>query len=162
MATKTSADAGAYFDKLARRLNAADGTGVEYGIRDEPHYSGLTTAQLARRLERGDPDRGLPARPFFEQAEEDMKTIAPRLLKRAVQQIQKGKSPARALDTLADAAREALVRAIDNFDDPSNAASTIKRKGRDDPLVSTGAMRDAADAVVVMDAGGDADRASDL
>jgi len=156
-----SADAGAYFDRLARRLNAADGAGVEYGIRDEPHYSGLTTAQLARRLERGDPDRGLPARPFFEQAEEDMRVISPRLLRRAVQQIQKGKSPERALDTLADAAREALVRAIDNFDDPSNAASTIKRKGRDDPLVSTGAMRDAADAVVVLDAGSSADMAGD-
>jgi hypothetical protein len=156
-----SADAGAYFDRLARRLNAADGAGVEYGIRDEPHYSGLTTAQLARRLERGDPDRGLPARPFFEQAEEDMRVISPRLLRRAVQQIQKGKSPERALDTLADAAREALVRAIDNFDDPSNAASTIKRKGRDDPLVSTGAMRDAADAVVVLDAGSNADMAGD-
>jgi len=152
-----AADLGDYFDRLSRRLHAADGAGVEYGIRDEPHRSGLTTAQLARRLGRGDTDRGLEPRPFFEQAEEDMRTIAPRLLKRAQQAIQKGKDPERSLETLADAAREAMVRSIDNFEDPPNKASTIKRKGRNDPLVDSGDLMRAADAVVVLDAGSDAD-----
>jgi len=157
----TTSDPGAYFDKLSRHMAAADGAGVEYGIRDEPHYSGLTTAQLARRLERGDEARGLEPRPFFEQAEEDMRVIAPRLLKRATQAIVKGKDPARALETLADAAHEAMSRAIDNFDDPPNKPSTIKRKGRNDPLVSRGDLLAAADAVVVMDAGSDADESEE-
>ena len=156
-----SADAGAYFDKLSRRLDAADGAGVEYGIRDEPHRSGMTTAQLARRLHDGDPDRGLEPRPFFEQAEEDLRTIAPRLQKRALQAIMKSKDPERALQTLADAAREALARSIDNFEDPPNKPSTIKRKGRNDPLVDHGDLIKAVDAVVVMDAGGDADHEVD-
>lgn len=154
-------DPGAYFDKLSRHMKAADGVGVEYGIRDEPHRSGMTTAQLARRLERGDKDRGLEPRPFFEQAEEDMRVISPRLLKRAQQAIIKGKSPLPALNTLADAAREALVRSIDNFSDPPNKRATIKRKGRNDPLVDQGGLIEAADAVVVMDAGSDADTGDD-
>lgn len=150
-------DAADHFDRLSKHLQAASGYGVEYGIREEPHYSGLTTSQLGRRLERGDPSRGLPARPFFEQAEEDLRTIAPRLLKQAAAAIMKGKDPERALGRLADASREALVRAIDTFTTPANAPSTIRQKGRDDPLVHRGDLMAAADAIVVSDAGDDAD-----
>lgn len=142
-----------FFDDLARRLDAADGVGVEYGIRAEPHYSGLTTAELGRVLHNGRRDGSIPARPFFAQAEEDLRVIAPRLLKRAQREIERGKDPRRALDKLADAAREALSRSIDNFTDPPNAPATIRRKGRNDPLVDRGDLIKAVDAVVVYDPG---------
>lgn len=138
-----------FFAKLARRLEAADGSGVVYGIRDEPHHSGLTTGELAEILQRGTRDGRIPPRDFMRVAAEDMEVIAPPRLRAAARALLKGKSPRRELEKLRDAAHESLVRAIDTFHTPENAPATIRSKGRDDPLVDTGVLRDAADAEIV-------------
>lgn len=46
-------------------------------------------------------------------------------------------------DKIGEAAAEDLKKVIDQWTTPPNSESTIAQKGRDDPLVDTGTMRDS-------------------
>jgi hypothetical protein len=60
----------------------------------------------------------------------------------AAQAALRGRDPRPALAKGRDAAHEAVVRAIETWTDPPNAEGTIKRKGKDDPLVDGGDLLD--------------------
>lgn len=140
-----------YFRLLARRLEAADGTTVEYGVRDEPHSSGMSAQQLAEILRAGTRDGRIPARDFMQVAADELEVLARPRLKAIARKLLKGESPRREVDKLVGVAEEAVVRAIDTFHTPANATATIAAKGRDDPLVDGGDLRDAAGAWVAGD-----------
>jgi hypothetical protein len=67
----------------------------------------------------------------------------------ALTAVYQGRSPVPALERLAEIIEAKLKADIDGFTSPGNAPSTIADKGRDDPLVDTGQMRDEAAARVV-------------
>ena len=135
--------------RIARQLEAAHGKSVVYGVRDEPHPSGMTAGELAEILIRGTRDGRIPPRDFMRVAADEIEVIARPRLRAIARKLLRGEDPSRELDKLSDAAREAVVRAIDTFHMPENAPSTQRAKGRDDPLVDLGNLRDAADAEVV-------------
>lgn len=72
--------------------------------------------------------RGSASRSSGSSAPRLVEVIAPPRLRAAARALLKGKSPQRT---------------------PANAPATIRAKGRDDPLVDTATLRDAADAEIV-------------
>lgn len=136
-------------DRVIRRLEAADGVEVVYGIRDEPHHSGLSTTELARILIEGTRDGRIPPRDFMAVAAQDVEVVARPRLRAIARKLLRGEDPSRELSKLSDAAREAVSRAIDTFHTPENAPSTVRSKGRNDPLVDLGDLLAAADAEVI-------------
>lgn len=60
----------------------------------------------------------------------------------------RSRNPNVALEKFADNLQTEFKRTISAFSDPPNAPSTIKSKGRNDPLVDTGEMLDQAAAWV--------------
>lgn len=134
--------------RIIRELEAADGVAVVWGVRDEPHHSGMTTGELAEILIKGTKDGRIPPRDFMQVAADEIEVIARPRLKAIARKLLRGEDPGRELVKLRDAAHEAVVRAIDTFHTPENAPATIRSKGRDDPLVDTGDLRDAADAEI--------------
>jgi len=134
--------------RIAARLEKADGAAVVYGIRDVPHYSGMSAAELAAILFRGTRDGRIPARDFFADAEDEIRRQAPQLCRRAARRIIRGLTVRQALEPLRAFCEDAIRDSMDNFKIPPNAPSTIRRKGRDDPLDDTGDLIDAAGAEI--------------
>lgn len=136
------------FEKLAERLAAADGVGVVFGVMPEAHPSGMPADELAAIHRRGTRDGKIPARDFMQVALDEVSVAGRRLLRQVSRDLLRGRSPRRTLEKLREVCEEAVVRAIDTFHTPPNAPATIRHKGRNDPLVNTGAMRDAAGAEI--------------
>lgn len=141
-----------YFDDLADRLDAMNGVGVEWGLSDAPHPSGMTAAALGRILYK--------RRDFFADADREVEGEMSRYFGRALEATYAGLSPARALEDLADVAASALYTSIDTYYAVPNAPSTIRRKGFDKPLYDFGDLLKCVIAVVVDDAGADAGEAA--
>lgn len=148
-----------YFDDLADRLAAVDGVGVEYGLDDSPHPSGMTAAQLGRVLYKGYEPAGIPARDFFADADRDVKNASTYYFVRFMHDLQGGRLSQRALDDLSAIAADALRSSIDNYTEIPNKPSTIRRKGFNKPLYHHGDLIDCVIAVVTQDAGADSDEA---
>lgn len=106
-----------------------------------PHPSGMSAAELAELQIKG--TRTSPPRDFWTPATAEADPIMREGLRRGLDRAVRGQDPRPALARAADAAHDVLVRTIDDFTDPPNAASTVQKKGRNDPLVDTGDMRDA-------------------
>lgn len=150
-------DLAAQMREIAARLERADGAAVVYGIRDVPHYSGMSAAELGRILFEGVPrspggvevgGQRIPARNFFQDAETMIEAETPRLSARAARRIIRGVTVRQALEPLRVFCEDAIKTSIDIFMDPQNASSTIRKKGRDDPLFDRGDLLDAAGAEI--------------
>lgn len=124
---------------LERRFRSLDGAFVEFGIAGE-HPSGLDAAALGTILTEGTDT--IPARDFLAVAADECKLAVDRAMRLAARVALRGQDPRPALAKGRDAAHEAVVRAIDTWTDPPNAAATIRRKGKDDPLVNKGDLLD--------------------
>ena len=118
---------------LSRRFRSLDGALVEFGVAGV-HPSGLEAGDLARIL--------IKKRDFLTVAADEAKGAIDRGLRLAASAALAGRDPRRPLAAARDAAHAAVERAIDTWQEPGNAASTIERKGRDDPLVDKGDLLD--------------------
>lgn len=118
---------------LSRRFRSLDGALVEFGVAGV-HPSGLEAGDLARIL--------IKERDFMAVAADEAKGAIDRGLKLAARAVLAGRDPRRPLAAARDAAHAAVERAIDTWQEPGNAESTIKRKGKDDPLVDKGDLLD--------------------
>jgi len=145
-----------YFDDLADRLAAIDGIGVEYGIADVAHPSGMSAAELGRILYYGTKDGRIPARDYLEDAEREVKMRSPVFFGRVLADAYAGRSPVRDLEDLADVAQQALYSSMQNYFRVPNAKATIRRKGFNDPLIHFGDLLEAVTAEVMWDAGANA------
>jgi len=145
-----------YFDDLADRLAAIDGAGVEYGIADEPHPSGMSAAELGRILYYGTKDGRIPARDYLEDAEREVKVQSPVFFGRVLVDVYANRSPIRDLEDLADVAQQALYTSMQNNFAVPNAKSTIRKKGFNNPLIHYGDLLGAVTAEVMWDAGANA------
>lgn len=126
---------------LSRRLAELDGAYIAVGLAG-PHPSGLDAADLGRILSEGTQDGHIPARDFMGPAVEGAALAVKKALREAQRAALKGQSPIPAMRRGAEAAHSSLVRVIDTFDTPGNADATIRKKGKDDPLVDKGDLLD--------------------
>jgi len=121
----------------------------ESGARAHPDADGATVADVARWQEYGtESDAGVeivPARPFMETAFQRAEQFKAHLRKAISDVIDQRADVPTALRTLGDAAVAAVHAAIDDSRSWAKplAASTIRAKGHDHPLVDSRTMRDA-------------------
>ena len=97
----------------------------------------ITVAEEAARNEFGDPNEGIPARPFMQLTADQNQDIWKEDLAAL---LQSGMTSEQALEAIAVIARDAVKATISNYTgpNPSNAPTTIKIKGRNQPLVDFG------------------------
>lgn len=98
-------------------------------------------AQLAYWLEYGTNDGKIPPRPFFrntvEKRSKEWLDFIVKELKDTNLQIKKS------INNLGSKIQGNLQKEIVDLQEPPNAPSTIKQKGRSNPLIDTGEMRDS-------------------
>ncbi|ADG20391.1 conserved hypothetical protein [Paraburkholderia atlantica] len=107
--------------------------------------AGITNAQLAARLSFGDPEKGLPARPFLDQG---MKSGQKKVVGALAQGLRKALRGEASVDDAfhlagAVAVEEIKVEVRRGGQLAPNKADTIKRKGSSTPLIDEGNMLDA-------------------
>lgn len=98
-------------------------------------------AVKAQALNDGMPERGIPPRPFLHAWARKLEPVLEQALEDYAD-IEQGGLSAVDAQVIGNVAKRMLEREIENWTTPPNAPSTIRRKGRDDPLVDTGRMRD--------------------
>ena len=123
---------------------AASGT-VRVGIIESQTYpNGESVAQVAYWNEYG--TATIPARPFFRN------TIAEKQgewADKAAELLKQSDDTNHALALIGEGVKGDIVETIQNFREPENAPSTVKRKGFDKPLVDTGDLWRAIQSEVV-------------
>ena len=128
--------------KLSERLAAMDGATIAVGIAG-PHPSWLPAAELAKIQIQGRRDGSIPARDFWTPATAEADAVMRDGLRKGLALAVEGRDPRPPIARAAEASHDLLIAAIEDFTDPPNAASTIRKKGRNDPLVDEGDLRDA-------------------
>lgn len=129
-------------DQLRQELKAyAGGKSVMVGIHEgapQPGSGELNMATLGAVLHFGSEDGRIPARPWLDAGIESGTTEILDIIRSG---IGKGLS----LDTVLEQVGVVSVGAVQEFmtdlKDPPNAPSTIEKKGSDNPLIDSGALR---------------------
>lgn len=102
----------------------------------------LTIATIAAVNEFGTRDGSIPARPFLRPAIEEGTPKFVRLAEIDLPDILLGRQPmSRLLNRMGNLAVGMVQQKITDLKTPPNAKSTIAKKGSDNPLIDTGALR---------------------
>lgn len=113
--------------------------GYKVGWPAEAKYpDGTPVVNVALWNEFGVPENGLPERPFFRNANQQFKLMAPRIIKSAAEN---GRLTASGNEHVAQAHVSMVQSSIRDIQDPPNTASTVSQKGSSNPLIDTGLMR---------------------
>lgn len=130
---------------LKQAVDKAAGGTVRVGIIESQTYpDGESVAQVAYWNEYG--TATIPARPFFRN------TIAEKQdewAEKAAELLKQSDDTNHALALIGEGVKGDIVKTIQNFSDPPNADSTVKRKGFNKPLVDTGDLWRAIQSEVV-------------
>jgi phage gpG-like protein len=139
-------------DNLRRRIKSASSHVSKVGFWNGTSNDGeMSIASLAFLQEYGRPQTAIhnfiPARPFFRMSAMNVangRSDVRHYMKVALQQILSGKQTTQqSLQMVGGIYEEEIKAIITYFDEPPNAARTIAMKGKDDPLVASGHMRDS-------------------
>lgn len=149
-------------ERLVKRLENLEKKQIKWGFFNRRYSSdndNLFVAQVALWQEQGTQKAGggqhIPPRPFFntnvlrvtQQSDPDgAKTY--RLLDDAVRTVFESRMDTKKLDAVGEHLQQSLRNEIDTWLHPKNADYTIFLKGRDDPLVDSGTMRDSVESKV--------------
>lgn len=88
----------------------------------------------------------VPARPFMRVAVDQGGKELDAFVDHMFGLLVDGRTSAEGMDnSVGNAMADTIKKTIAGFDTPPNAPSTVKMKGRNDPLVDTGHMRDSID-----------------
>lgn len=117
--------------------SASLSVGVLEGSTSYP--DGQSVAMVAATNEFGNPTNNQPPRPFFRQTINQKSDSWANTFGKAME-FTKG-DVRQALELLGQRIVGDIQQTIDDFRDPPNADSTIKKKGFDKPLIDTGHMR---------------------
>ena len=133
-------------EKLKRTLQKLAKETVEYGYYAEDVYpDGDTAPEIASINEYGSFEN--PPRPFFEQSISALRNNpfhdAKHALKVEAQAALTRGVVGSNMDAVGEALVEGVVEQIVMMDDPPNSTSTIRRKGKNDPLIDTGFMKES-------------------
>ena len=107
--------------------------------------------QIANILEFGAPAAHIPARPFFRNMIDKTSPTWSRLLQAALKA--QDNDSASAMEMVGLKLAEYLQQSMEEFDDPGNADSTVKKKGFDKPLEDSKNLKRAADFQVTDNGG---------
>lgn len=129
-------------DQLRKELKAyAGGKSVMVGIHEgapQPESGDLNMATLGAVLHFGSEDGHIPARPWLDTGVESG-------AQEILDIIRSGVGKGLPLDTVLEQVGVVSVGAVQDFmtdlKDPPNAPSTIEKKGSDNPLIDSGALR---------------------
>lgn len=117
------------FTKAGIPENAVDAKGEKIAIRAIANEYGTDT---------------IPERPFMRKAFDENRENLMALERKLFSDVLRGRiSASECLRRIGEAQAECIKKSIRDFDNPPNADSTIEQKGKDDPLIDTGAMLDA-------------------
>lgn len=108
-----------------------------------PDKDHTPVAQVAAINEFGAPEANIPPRPFFQTMIEKNKGKWADTLGKNL--VATGYDAKRTFALMGEGIKDQLIDSIESFSDPKNAASTIEKKGFDDPLVHTGHMKSSVD-----------------
>ena len=130
---------------LKQAVDKAAGGTVRVGIIESQTYpDGESVAQVAYWNEYG--TATIPARPFFRN------TIAEKQdewAEKAAELLKQSDDTSHVLALIGEGVKGDIVETIQNFREPENAPSTVKRKGFDKPLIDTGDLWRAIQSEVV-------------
>lgn len=139
-------------NKIKRRLNTLDGKKVQTGffkpipyVNDEGELTGATVIDVAAAHEFG---IGVPERPFLSHTffiKKHYKEVTRQMLKRIVL-LDRNTAPQ--LKLLGETIEKDMKDVVTAWLNPPNSPETVERKGRNDPLVDTGLMRDSIESRV--------------
>lgn len=120
---------------------------VQVGFQgDQTYEDGTSLAEVAAYNELGTSDT--PARPFMRQSFENHEKELQAACDRVCQAIASGKTAEEALDELGVFLKGLVQMEIVNGEFAPNAASTIRQKGSDQPLIDTAHMRQSVNYVI--------------
>lgn len=140
------------FDAFFNRLDLLNGTVIKVGIQAKQgaqiRSAGRTVADIGNIHEFGAPRANIPERSFLRATMDENIQKHERLVKKAIEDVTKGRNPDAVLFQVAQSVRNDVIEKIDSNIPPPLAASTVKRKGDDLALVDTGIMRNAISGVV--------------
>ena len=141
--TNVRTTGGKKLEAALKKAEAARKTKVRVGFFSTAKYEdGQPVAEIAAIQEFGAPGAGIPERPFFRQSIAIIEEGLPRQLRGIVNPETMDLDAAAAARVGAWAAGVIRDR-IAAFQDPPNSETSILAKGKDDPLVLTGKMRDS-------------------
>lgn len=132
------------FDAVINEMRKLDG--VEVGLLEDasPYPDGTPVQDVAAFNEFG--THNIPSRPFLRHSFDQYQREIEHVQDRVVGQVISGRISAADADEQVGAKFEGRIReVIDKWKTPRNADSTIRKKGRDDPLQDTMHMRDSID-----------------
>lgn len=142
----------AVWDKLTKDLKKLDKTTVKVGWFDEQRYGGdngnQPMAYIAMLLEQGHingadaaiPGAYTPPRPFMRVGFKAEIMGSNQNFLKVIKNVEDGSSPFKALSTLSPMLVSKLQKVMIDWNEPGNAALTIKLKGFDDPLRESGKL----------------------
>lgn len=133
-----------YFAKLKQLAEMEVAVGFQGDGGD--YEGGASVAEVAAYNELGTSDT--PARPFMRNSFENHESELRAACERVNQIIASGGSLEEALNQLGVVAKALIQEEIVDGEFEPNAASTIKKKGSDKPLIDTGTMRQSVTYVV--------------
>lgn len=132
------------FDRIVADMKAL--RGVKAGLLESaPAYpDGTSVVDVGVYNEFG--TSRIPARPFMRVAMDQGGKELEAFVSHMVDLLIDGRTDPKGVDdSVGNAAADTIRKTIAGFNKPPNAPSTVKVKGRDDPLVDTGHMRDSVD-----------------
>jgi hypothetical protein len=140
------------WEKLKENIPQKTNTKLEVGFFEDavygPENGNLPVATVAKWMNDGH-DKDYPARPFMTdgfKSEVRVNRRVQRQLKESAKRILEGTSTeTEELSQLGPQFKRMLRRIIIDWSEPPNSNKTIEEKGRNDPLVDTGHMRDSVD-----------------
>ncbi len=147
---KTRARAKGFSDDAINKFieETREGLTLTVGIHEGAgEHEGTSLAEIAMYNEFG--TRTIPARPFMRSTIDAQDAAMQKLFANNVEKMLSGKgkgknlSVAAILELVGARLASAIQRKITSIRSPRNAKSTIKKKGSSNPLIDTGAMRQA-------------------
>lgn len=130
--------------EIKRRLPQIEGASVNVGIQSDAGASndGTPIAAYAAWNEFGTVN--IPSRSFIRSTADEKRTQWNNLADAVIGRILALRStPEQALSLLGEQAQADIKQKITSLREPPNDAATIRRKGSSNPLIDTGAMRNA-------------------
>lgn len=139
------------FDSVVKKLKGLRGTTVVVGLMGGAAHvydDGTTVVSVAAFNEFG--TSTIPARPFIRSTMDEQRQNIGDLVQKLAGRIADGKIDRdRAARFLGEFAKSKIQKKIVDLREPPNAQSTIDSKGSSNPLIDTGAMRQAVTYAVV-------------
>ena len=131
------------------RIDEFEGYEISAGVHSDesgiPDKNGYTMADIAMVQEFGSDDGRIPERSVHRDTFEQLKkSELPRRMAEGVRRVSEGKqTPLREAHNVGLFYAGKLRDAVQKYDEIPNAESTVKKKGRNDPLVDSGATVNA-------------------